>query len=131
MFPTIFSWQNQRPRPPAGEFGGLQNWGHRLLLAFVPLLNSLFIRQCVCIQVKRISNVSFEMTYCLQVGKKCYSWFNNNTMQYKRLLETSEFIMKLECGPMPNVMVALPNIGGTLSSTPQSLAVAHYLTAVQ
>jgi len=30
--------------------------------------------------------------------------------------------MKLECGPMPNVMVALPNIGGALSSTPQSLA---------
>jgi len=27
---------------------------------------------------------------------------------------------------MPNVMVALPNIGGTLCSTPQSLADAHY-----
>jgi len=25
----------------------------------------------------------------------------------------------LECGPMPNVMVALPNIGGALCSTPQ------------
>ena len=35
----------------------------------------------------------------------------------------------LECGPMPNVMVALPNIGGALCSTPQSLADAHYLTA--
>jgi len=33
---------------------------------------------------------------------------------------------KLECGPMPNLMVALPNIGGTLCSTPQSLADAHY-----
>jgi len=32
---------------------------------------------------------------------------------------------------MPNVMVALPNIGGALCSTPQSLADAHYLTAVQ
>jgi len=38
---------------------------------------------------------------------------------------------KLECGPMPNVMVALPNIVGALCSTPQSLADAHYLTAVQ
>ena len=38
---------------------------------------------------------------------------------------------KLECGPMPNVMVALPIIGGALCSTPQSLADAHYLTAVQ
>jgi len=27
---------------------------------------------------------------------------------------------------MPNVMVALPNIGGDLCSTPQSLADAHY-----
>jgi len=38
---------------------------------------------------------------------------------------------ELECGPIPNVMVALPNIGGALCSTPQSLADAHYLTAVQ
>ena len=35
-------------------------------------------------------------------------------------------IQKLECGPMPNLMVALPNIGGALCSTPQSLADAHY-----
>ena len=33
---------------------------------------------------------------------------------------------KLECGPMPNVLVALPNVGGALCSTPQSLADAHY-----
>jgi len=32
---------------------------------------------------------------------------------------------ELECGPMPNVMAALPNIGGALCSTPQSLADAH------
>jgi len=36
-------------------------------------------------------------------------------------------LAKLECGPMPNVMVALPNIGGALCSTPQSLADAHYI----
>ena len=29
---------------------------------------------------------------------------------------------------MPNLMVALPNTGGTLCSTPQSLADAHYYT---
>jgi len=29
---------------------------------------------------------------------------------------------KLERGPMPNLMAALPNIGGALCSTPQSLA---------
>jgi len=33
---------------------------------------------------------------------------------------------KLECGPMPNLMVALPNAAGALCSTPQSLADAHY-----
>jgi len=33
---------------------------------------------------------------------------------------------KLECGPMSNVMVALPNIGVALCSMPQSLADAHY-----
>jgi len=32
---------------------------------------------------------------------------------------------------MPNVMAALPNIGGALSSTPQSLADAHYQSVVQ
>ena len=38
---------------------------------------------------------------------------------------------RLECGPMPNLMVALPNIGGALCSTPQRLADAHYYSAVQ
>jgi len=38
---------------------------------------------------------------------------------------------ELECGQMPNVMVALTNIGGALCSTPQSLANAHYSSAVQ
>ena len=33
---------------------------------------------------------------------------------------------RLECGPMPNLMAALPNIGGALCLTPQSLADAHY-----
>jgi len=32
---------------------------------------------------------------------------------------------------MPNVMAALPNIGGALNSTPQSLAYAQYWSAVQ
>ena len=32
----------------------------------------------------------------------------------------------LECGPVPNVMAALPYIGGALCSMPQSLADAHY-----
>jgi len=32
---------------------------------------------------------------------------------------------------MPNVMAALPNIGGALCSTPQSLADAQYSSTVQ
>jgi len=38
---------------------------------------------------------------------------------------------ELECGPMPNVMAALPNIGGALRSTLQSSADAQYWNAVQ
>jgi len=34
--------------------------------------------------------------------------------------------MKLECGPMPNLLVTLPNIGSALCSAPHSLADAHY-----
>jgi len=37
----------------------------------------------------------------------------------------------LECGPMPNVMATLPNIVGALCSMLQSLADAHYKSAVQ
>jgi len=36
------------------------------------------------------------------------------------------YMTQLECGPMPNVIFALSNIGGALCSTPQSLADAHY-----
>jgi len=38
---------------------------------------------------------------------------------------------KLECAPMPNVMAALPNIGGVLCSTLQSLADIYYQSGVQ
>ena len=47
-------------------------------------------------------------------------------MAYWVCTMNSENIIKLECGQMPNVMAALPNIGGGLCSTPQSLADAHY-----
>jgi len=41
----------------------------------------------------------------------------------------SEKCVQLECVPMPNVTVALPNTGGTLYSR-RSLADAHYYRAV-
>jgi len=40
-------------------------------------------------------------------------------------------ISKPEYGPMPNLMVAVPNIDGALCSTPQSLTRAHCSSAVQ
>jgi len=43
-------------------------------------------------------------------------------MKSYSLTENTVIHMKLECGPMPNVMATLPNIGGALCSTPQSLA---------
>ena len=46
--------------------------------------------------------------------------------EVKRLTDGRMMFIKLECGPMPNLMVALPNIGGALCSTPQSLADAPY-----
>jgi len=42
------------------------------------------------------------------------------------ILVLSTLHTQLECGPMANLMVALPNICGALCSTPQSLADAHY-----
>ena len=39
-------------------------------------------------------------------------------------------VSQLECGPMPNVMAALPNVGSALCSTPQTLADAHYSSGV-
>jgi len=49
-------------------------------------------------------------------------WFG---YQIKRTFSEPNY-MQLECGPMPNVMAALPNIGGALCPTPQNLADAHY-----
>jgi len=40
-------------------------------------------------------------------------------------LQVVMYSQQLECGPMPNMMAALPNIGGALCSTTQSLADAH------
>jgi len=46
--------------------------------------------------------------------------------------DLSRYSNKIELdGPLPNVMAALPNIGGALCSTLQSLADAHYSSAVQ
>jgi len=47
---------------------------------------------------------------------------NHNTV----FTASSNYIKQLECGAMHNVMAAMPNTGGALCSTPQSLADANY-----
>jgi len=60
--------------------------------------------------------------------KKCNAINKSVTISHQNCAENEK---KLECGPMPNVMADLLNIGGARCSTPQSLADAHYWSAVQ
>jgi len=53
------------------------------------------------------------------------------TAEIRRGKEKRRKKEEIECGPMPVLIVALPNIGGALCSTPQSLTDAHYWSAVQ
>ena len=48
------------------------------------------------------------------------------TITFKEVRIMLSLYKTLECGRMPNVIAALPHIGGALCSTPQSLADAHY-----
>jgi len=59
-------------------------------------------------------------------GSENYRLALNGEKRLATVFVTSSTFSKLECGPMPNVMAALPNIGGALCSTLQSLANAHY-----
>jgi len=49
----------------------------------------------------------------------------------KHLIFNYQTKHQLECGPMPNAMATLPNIGGALWSTLQSLADVHCWSTVQ
>jgi len=66
--------------------------------------------------------VIYDVIIWVQDGN-CKKWLENFS------IGAFYNITNYKCGPMPNVMVALPNTGGVLCSTPQSLADAHYLTA--
>jgi len=58
--------------------------------------------------------------------KMYYNFLILRLIHYSAKMSEAAYIIQLECGPMPNLMVALPNIGGALCSTPQSLPDAHY-----
>jgi len=60
-----------------------------------------------------------------------WDWARKEKKKKERKKKERRKKKELECGPMPNVMVVLPNRGGALCSAPQSLADAYYLTAVQ
>jgi len=60
--------------------------------------------------MKKIENFKIIYNMCdpeVSPNFKFYPQFNNRGNK-----------MKLECGPMPNLMVALPNIRGALCSMP-------------
>jgi len=65
-----------------------------------------------------------------QIEKLCT---NKQTETYRHYENNGHLAVNqlLECGPMPNVMAALPNIGGALCSMLQRLADAHHQSAVQ
>ena len=68
----------------------------------------------------------YSQTFYLCRSNYCitsFAYLNQITRVHKLTLRNKK---QLECGPMPNVMVALPNIGGALCSTPQTLSDAHY-----
>ena len=67
--------------------------------------------------IKMSNDEDVDIAVAVANASRIYFWGNCRNL---------ENLIKLECGPMPNVMVALPNIGGALCSTPQSLADAHY-----
>jgi len=78
-------------------------------------------------RVQQVSDLHFKCA----LRPPCVEVWQTSNLRRLRLGEEkkerkTERKNKLECGPMPKVMVALPNIGGAPCSTPQSLADAHY-----
>jgi len=80
---------------------------------------------CTICEVKKADNM---ITFKILSGDKLMKFMQrqlHQSQQVTQLLVTAavhhvqQFIATLECGPMPNVMAALSNIGGALCSTPQ------------
>jgi len=67
-----------------------------------------------------------QLLLLLHPFNNLFSTFNALSFSFLHKLQ-----IKLECEPMRNVTAALPNIGGALCSTPQSLADTHCWTTMQ
>jgi len=77
------------------------------------------------LQIKRLVDEPGKLSYkLLPCNRRFRVLAQKITIASK--LKSNKNSQKLECGPMTNVMAALPNIGGALCSTPQSLADTHY-----
>jgi len=92
----------------------------------------------VAIRKKKPQDENVMSTSAMQDGRSNSNCIVNQKCIYckcavfKSLQQFRSVIqLQLQCGPVPNVMAALLNIGGALCSTPQSLADAHYWSAVQ
>jgi len=66
---------------------------------------------------------SWPFSKSTSISQLPFTRFGEDFIGYMTLpdaqLTVSKQISKVECGPMPNVMAALPNIGGALCSAPQ------------
>jgi len=82
--------------------------------------------QCICSHCVEIPDLKLPIHYTSFMALRLRQMQLSAKTGYNPVLKT-----KLECGSMPNVMAALPNIGGALCSTPQSLVHARYQTDVQ
>jgi len=73
-----------------------------------------------------------EVNFEIKAACFCNMWTGKQlTTKCTVLKKMLQIKTELECEQMPNMMADLPNIGGALCSTPQSLADAHYYSAVQ
>jgi len=88
------------------------------------VLNNLFPIVNMCVNCEDIARQS-----CAMVARwRFLATFLRPVFPASRAQHVPDLHSKftLECEPMTNLMVALPNVDGALCSTPQSLADAHY-----
>ena len=121
--PLKFVGVPQTPEPISAVSGPKFNIlsGH---VEEVLLLNKFFPIVDTCLRYEDMARQRCAM------AQRCrfFATFLHPVFPASRAQHVSDLHSKftLECGPMPNLMVALPNIGGAFCSTPQSLADVHY-----
>jgi len=85
-----------------------------------------FFASCICSEPRAAHFRPAEIRRGKKRKKKKKKKKQHENIMVSLLHRVTIKILILECGPMPNVMAALPNMGGALCSTPQSSADAHY-----